>query len=317
MAAAQATGTQVQTNYTEVQWEWVKQLLATHLDRKSNTGLGSCGSPTSTIMERGASFSIGRPCPFCRSGKVRNGIVLLDCEKCYGSGQLLDQRKAAINTITRPCPVCHGARVYHPRKRRWDGIRPHELASCVKCRGEGHVVGLDAAPIHPADGLGANIDAVPPSWITKTLEVLDRESPKDALVLDVMFGGVGREVWKKRGQPRLVALYPLTDAGQTLIRLARRHFRRDIDTVVAELEHHNENWNRFREARIRSAEHDAFALLVRTREALFAADRQAEFRVLRSADALERKKRKTEEQRRERALLKRLENQTKQRTATR
>lgn len=236
MAAAQSIGTP--ERYPNHLWTYVEQLLIKHLE--SHDGWHQTGgkSPTASLMEQGAAFSITRPCRKCDNGITMCGIVPLDCEHCYGSGQVLAPHPV-VETQTVPCPQCMttrgpkktwvawgsaGSGVVHSRRRRWPGIRPDELARCTKCQGNGYVEGITAAQHHPSGGLGVALDIAAQSWVAPTMFQLDQDDPKSALAIDLVYGGVGREAFRN-GRARNVALWSLTEAGHHLAEQSRYDVR--------------------------------------------------------------------------------------------
>lgn len=307
MAAAQATGSPETERFPDLLWPWVEEIIITHHETGRGSFGGGSGSSTSALMDRGIGLSVAKPCrnPKCKRGKVRNGIVWLECEFCFGTGELLYQRPSLpMPLATKACEDCGASGRRHPRSKRWAGIRPDELACCVACQGRGFLTDIEAAPNQPPGGLGVNLPPIVRSWVGPTFEILDQRYPTDALVLDVMYGGVGREAWR-RGHRRMAALWPLTQPGQRLLALVGRVdageeaittmmrpialSRRPLDTLIAEAEHADRYPHTLKAQILLEAEDAALDLHKAAREALWLADAEAGHRVLRTAESLHRK----------------------------
>lgn len=289
MAAVQATGrddASTPNRFPDPLWPLVERFLLSHFHARSGFAGHRYKSPSQQVAERAAAGSIySKACGACGGrGYYYHGTDRSKmCDRCHGAGQTLSE--PMVLQATAPCPRCHGARVYHPRRYRWPGIRPDELACCVPCRGAGFAFydgGQNPAPPPHAPVF----EQSKRSWLDEPLRELDRTDPRSALALDLVYGSVGYDLTRHEGEDRTLAVWLLTKWGKAVVACAKRRQRNDLDTLVLEMVDQRNYPNDLRAARLRRAEDGARLLLANSRKALFAADRATGHRMLRAARRL-------------------------------
>lgn len=198
-------------------------------------------------------------CPACQGTKRTTipspkRVIEIECLRCFGQGEIARRMEPPPEAATRACPCCGGSGRYRKRGgfipdrrgRRWvpnaaysaplrgwftksmgrrvwvdnrDYDPLHELAWCVRCRGDGYL----PCEAMPAGGSEARAGWSPQeddssSTVGAGLAVMRQAGQHDSvLALEVAYGELGNFVRQRLGEPLELALWPLTRPGRLLL----------------------------------------------------------------------------------------------------
>jgi hypothetical protein len=155
------------------------------------------------------------------------------CEACNGTGAVPAERgkHPPCRTGTIACPPCSGTGIAGLKRHRKGPLRGkrarrraeilESAAPCMRCRATG-VIEVDPA-FGTDDGAyivpGPNDEALTRyGVISRRVAILSRRDPRLVEVLRAYYGDAGSR-WGRERQGRIFAVYPLTRAGKSLLRL--------------------------------------------------------------------------------------------------
>jgi hypothetical protein len=198
-------------------------------------------------------------CPRCQGTRletIKSGrrVLEIDCTHCFGEGEVARKIDPPPEAATRACPICSGSGRYRKRGsfvpgrqgRRWvdnvgyfaplrgwfstiagqkvwqpnpDYDPHHELAWCVRCRGDGWLP-CEALPAgtaeHRAGYSPDDDDSTSP--VGAPLAIMRQSGQHESvLALEVAYGELGNYVRQRLGESVELALWPLTRPGRLLL----------------------------------------------------------------------------------------------------
>lgn len=198
-------------------------------------------------------------CPSCQGTRRTTipsprKLIEIECLRCFGQGEIDRRMEPPPEAATTACPGCRGSGRYRKRGsfipdrrgRRWvenaaylapcrgwftkqmgrkvwvenPSYDPsHELAWCVRCRGEGWLPCgvLPAGESEHRAGWSPQEDDSTSAVGSGLAMMRQKKQHESVLALEIAYGEVGTFVRKRLEEPVELALWPLTSPGRQLL----------------------------------------------------------------------------------------------------